>query len=984
MCVRLPADSRVRPRSRAPALLAALVLCPALPALAQSPLDSLVGRRIAEVRIVHEGQPTTEPDISRVLETVPGLEFSATAVRESIVHLMALGRFQDVRVSAEPVERGVRITYDLVPLRSVRSVEFRGDTVLPARQLRNDVLDRYGSSPHASRIDEIARILEAYYRDRGFRSATVSPSVETRPGARYSTLFLDVSAGPRVTVAAVDVQGAPDANAAAQRLGLARGAPFDAAALRERVASYLDELRSQGFIEAKLEVEPQYSGETGTVEVAVRMNRGPHVTVAFAGDPLPASRKDELAVIQREGTIDEDMLENEQQSLEAELRAAGFRDAEVLVEREARGGDEVQVVFRIRRGPQYRVASVEVTGNAHIPSSSLQPTMRLVPGQWFAMSRLEADAATIAERYRRDGFAAVKVEPRVTPGKYVATLDVALAITEGTRTLVEAVEFAGNSALPEGTLRGEARTRAGSPYYEPEVNAGRDSILLAYLNRGYQLATVDVQTTFSPDHSQASVRFVIAEGPQIRIDHVLVVGNVRTKVDMIEREAGLRRGMELSLLRLAEAQMRLNALGLFRRVQVTELQRGSETNRDVLIAVDEAAPNTVGYGGGLEVFRRPKTDPVTGETDRIFDVVPRGFVEYGRRNFWGKNRSINVFARAAVRSSSLNDQSQTPDSGFREYRLLFAYREPRTFGWGVDLGASALAEQASRTSFDFERRQMVIEASHRVTPTVTIGGRYTLGQTRLFNQQYTDEEKLLIDRVYGESGVRVGSFSGSVTRNTRDDAAEPTRGSLLLFDATLASEKFGSEVGFLRGFAQGFTYRSFPKLRGSVLALGARLGLATGFSKVPKLDGSGEPVIGPDGEPVSIVQLPASERFFAGGDNTVRGFDQDQLGASEILDENGVSSGGNALLIFNAELRFPLLQGIGLGGATFVDVGQVFEKVNQLDLGRLRTGFGFGIRWRSPVGPFRIDFGWKATRQAFANGKLEPRFTPYISIGQAF
>jgi outer membrane translocation and assembly module TamA len=108
------------------------------------------------------------------------------------------------------------------------------------------------------------------------------------------------------------------------------------------------------------------------------------------------------------------------------------------------------------------------------------------------------------------------------------------------------------------------------------------------------------------------------------------------------------------------------------------------------------------------------------------------------------------------------------------------------------------------------------------------------------------------------------------------------------------------------------------------------------------------------------------------------------LGAPEILDENGVSSGGNALLIFNAELRFPLFPGIGLGGATFIDVGQVFEKVSQLDLGRLRTGLGFGIRWRSPVGPFRIDFGWKATRQTYANGKPEPRFTPYISIGQAF
>ena len=403
--------------------------------------------------------------------------------------------------------------------------------------------------------------------------------------------------------------------------------------------------------------------------------------------------------------------------------------------------------------------------------------------------------------------------------------------------------------------------------------------------------------------------------------------------------------------------------------------------------MEEAAPNTVGYGGGLEVFRRPKTDPVTGVTERIFDVVPRGFVEYGRRNFWGKNRSINLFARAAVRSSSLNDESPTPDTGFREYRLLAAYREPRAFGSGVDVGATAVAEQASRPSFDFERKQAVVEGNHRFGPTVTLGGRYTLGRTRLFNQQYSDTEKLLIDRVYGESGALVSSFSTSVTRNTRDDPAEPTRGTLLLLDGSVASEKIGSDVGFLRGFAQGFAYRAVPILGGSVLAAGARLGLVTGFSQlVPLLDASGQPILGPDGQTIYVrtTDVPTSEQFFAGGDNTVRGFDQDQLGAEGVLDANGVSSGGNALLIFNAELRFPLVQKIGLGGAAFVDVGNVFERVSDMDLAKLRTGLGFGIRWRSPVGPFRIDFGWKATQHTFGNGQLEPRFTPYISIGQAF
>jgi outer membrane protein insertion porin family len=379
------------------------------------------------------------------------------------------------------------------------------------------------------------------------------------------------------------------------------------------------------------------------------------------------------------------------------------------------------------------------------------------------------------------------------------------------------------------------------------------------------------------------------------------------------------------------------------------------------------------------VAGRSRTDEATGFRNAKVDFAPRGFVEYGRRNLWGKNRSVNLFARAAIRTSAQSD-------AFNEYRLLAAYREPRAFGSGVDVAFTAVTEQAIRSAFDLNRRQITLEGTHRFNRTVTVGGRYQVGRTRLFNEQYAEEDKLLIDRVYSP-GVKISSFAASITRDTRDDAAEPTRGALLLLDGTMAARRIGSDVGFLRGFAQGFVYRSLPVLRGSVLAVGARLGLVTGFARsIENLDENGRPIIGPDGnvELKRTHDVVISERFFAGGDNTVRGFEQDQLGAEGVLAANGASKGGNALVIFNGELRFPLLQRVGLGGATFLDVGNVFKRVNDIDLGELRAGFGVGIRWRSPVGPLRIDLGCKASRQTFANGSRESRCWPHISIGQAF
>jgi outer membrane translocation and assembly module TamA len=131
-------------------------------------------------------------------------------------------------------------------------------------------------------------------------------------------------------------------------------------------------------------------------------------------------------------------------------------------------------------------------------------------------------------------------------------------------------------------------------------------------------------------------------------------------------------------------------------------------------------------------------------------------------------------------------------------------------------------------------------------------------------------------------------------------------------------------------------------------------------------------------------ELPASERFFAGGDTTVRGFALDRLGSASVLDANGVSNGGNGLVILNAEVRFPVWKQKSLGAAVFIDVGNVFATVGDIDLGELRSGAGFGIRWRSPVGPPRMDFAWKLHPITFANGQPENHFAWYVTIGQAF
>jgi outer membrane translocation and assembly module TamA len=220
----------------------------------------------------------------------------------------------------------------------------------------------------------------------------------------------------------------------------------------------------------------------------------------------------------------------------------------------------------------------------------------------------------------------------------------------------------------------------------------------------------------------------------------------------------------------------------------------------------------------------------------------------------------------------------------------------------------------------------------------------------------SDADRLPIDRIFPQ--FRLSSFSASVIRDTRNDTVDPAAGGYVSANGQLAARQIGSEVGFAKSF---FTAQAFRHVRGTkrlIMAGNARLGVATGFT--------------------TAEQLPASERFFAGGDTTIRGFALDRVGIpGKTLDQDGIPIGGNGLVIFNAELRAPISGRLGVVG--FVDSGNVFVRASDLDLGALRSASGGGIRYKSPFGPVRFDLGFKVNRRPG-----EALTAWYVSFGQAF
>jgi outer membrane protein assembly complex protein YaeT len=986
------------PRWLHPAGIVTLWLVLGLPSGARAQTSIYLGRPITSVHITLAGQEAQDAQIEELLVTRVGAALTTADVRETIEHLMSLGRYRDVRVHATESAGGVALSYELLPRQEITEIRFEGHLELSARQLRSAVTQRFGAAPAAGRIGEAARVLRELYADHGYFSATVTPRVIGRRDT--ATLQFDVEAGPRAHIAAIHIAGTPRHPEASviSGLGLQVGEPYDAPDLAARITRYTNELKSEGYYEAHLDSSTAAGESADALVLTVTVNPGPHVTLVFEGTRLPADQQDTLVPVQREGAADEDLLEDSARRIEDYFRAQGYRDASASFSRE-RQGDELRIVFHIRRGTLYRIASVAWTGAGSAAAPQLAANLQPRAGQPFVQARLDAMVAALELGYRERGYTDAKVVPVVQPVDAPSNdppggddppagavpLALRTAINPGVRTIVDDVALAGNTALSGAVLRNVLGIVPGQPFYSPTVARDRDALQALYANKGYESTTVTPQLGFSDDHSRVAIRYTITEGPQIFVEHVLISGNTRTSTALIERELRIKPGEPLSLQAMTESQRRLVALGLFRRVQVTELRHGSSTRRDVLVSVEEAPSTTIAYGGGFEVEMRPEANSETGAAVDHLEVAPRALFEITRSNLFGKNRSVSLFSRVSLRPEAASyvpgvSPADQASYNFSDYRVLGTYREPHLFGTSADAIATGVMEQGVRASFNFAHRGASAQIARRLSPALSFSANYALDRNHIYDERVSPSDQLLIDRLFPQ--VRLSSFSSSLVHDTRDDAINPTRGSLMVVNGQVAGRAIGSEVGFDKTFMQASYYRRLPGFPNIVFASDARMGLAAGFPRaVAETDADGQPVLGADGQPVlvEVRDLPASERFFAGGDTTVRGFALDQLGTPATIDSNGFPIGGDALVILNAELRIPLWHSLGVVG--FVDAGNVFAHVSNLDLTQIRGAAGFGLRYQSPIGPIRIDLGFKLARRELAPGRLEPLTALNISLG---
>lgn len=883
---------------------------------------------VARGAAAEDGGPAPPPELVREIriETanpealwpfvpfVVGEPLDREAVRRAVELMFATGRFEDVPVELERDARpGVAVVFRPRPAPLLAAVRVEGPSPLSARAVQRAARLRLGEPLWPARLERAARDVALALVRRGHLEALVEP--EARAVDAGADAVFHVHAGPRVVVGQARVEG----DAAVRELGLPLLArPRKAEVYRREAADAAREAMRRALLrssrwKAAVALRETYDPSRGTMDLAFEVKPGPRMVLEARGHALAEERLSPVRALVRDAGATTDVVEAGGERLESGLRAEGYREALVRAVFEPRGAVEA-LVYEVKPGPKATVGAVELR-NA---GPALLEGLRTRAGRPLEDAAVEEDARSLVARLEALGHFEARVEPEVADGG--GELPVVFVASPGPRATVARVLLQGPPLPPSGDDHGpeELAVRPGAPYRLADVARSRDTLQNAWRRAGYLDAKIRPEVGFSPARDEATVRFVVEPGDRTVVDELVLSGLGRTRAATVEREMALRRGEPFSFERVLDSQRRLSSLGIFERVTIAELDPLRERRRDVVVTVQEAPRTTVSWGVGYS------------EQDRL-----RGSVEVTRRNLAGLGRTASLFARASFRGS----------------RLLANLREPWLFGKKLDSFATGFWEEERRTSFDYSRKGAALQAGRSLDPRTTLILRYLYQDTDVYDVEVPIEELDRQYRTYAVSGP-----SASIVYDTRDDPLEPKRGLFLGADVQLSLDALGG-ASYVRSFLQATSVR---RLRADVVfVLSGRVGLASTFGDGPRL-------------------LPLPERFFAGGDYGPRGFPIDGVGPQiEGADGTLYPTGGNALLLGNAELRYNVTRAFQL--ASFVDLGNVYPEARDIGRSDLRTSAGVGLRYRTPIGPIRLDWGYVLDRR-----EGEPASKFHLTIGHAF
>ncbi|MBI4684454.1 MAG: outer membrane protein assembly factor BamA [Nitrospirae bacterium] len=578
--------------------------------------------------------------------------------------------------------------------------------------------------------------------------------------------------------------------------------------------------------------------------------------------------------------------------------------------------DTISIYFFIFEGDEIIVKTVRFT-EVTINRRNLKEMMSIREGYVYNPDLIDSNKETLLEFYNALGYLNANIDD-VKVEINNSRAEISITVSEGEQVKIEDIEIKGSLLVEREKIEKVIMVKKGDPYNEVDIADARYRIIDLYGDRGLIDAKVDIKQEITG--RGVKVIFEIDEGLITLFGKTVISGNTRTKHEAIKRELLYEEGTPFNYTLLTKTRQKLYKLGLFTDLDIESPEKTGKV-RDIHIRVKEGNAGMIELGVGY------------GDYEHY-----RGSFDVSYRNLFGMNRQPSFRAEL----SSI------------ERRYILSYLEPWFLKSPVPFRALLIREE--RTEKSIETREIRYKLK-RHTASAGIEKKLSnefKGEVFYeFSLVKTEDVKPDVILTKEDTGtLLISSIKPGIVYDTRDNPFDPRRGVLAGISVKAASGFLLSETDFIKAIFTGSIYKAIS--RRFVVAVSLKSGIAQGFR--------------------DTRELPLVERFFLGGRTTVRGYEQDTLGPKGA---NGTPTGGNTFILANLELRTSL--GRNFGFVTFLDGGNVWAKIDEIDIMEMKYTAGIGIRYDTPVGPLRIDYGHKLDRKTGeSSGEV------HFSIGHAF
>ncbi len=883
----------------------------------------LFGKTIRSIEY-RADEPVERSRFDLVIGLKPGEQLTRSGVKNALQALYDTGRFSMIAADAAPEGEGVALRFVLQLNYYFNRFTISGPVDLRGREPWEAMPLPVGERFTRTRLEEARQLVVNYLKEQGFYQAEVKAQTTAYPGKRQVDTNFEVRPGRPAVVRAVEITGVPpfEEKEMRRRLGAEQGKRYD----RRRVMRGLDRIRenltSRGYLSAVADFSESYAPQDNTIAVALKVGNFGKIRVRVEGFKVERSRLRYLLPVLSGVGAETGSLEQGVLNLRSYLEENGYPDAEVEVKEESEKNDIRLVRYLIQPARRITVGYVRFQGNRALSESELQAALQVLPARLgrktvYSRTNLEDDVQALETLYNSRGYLEARVTPQVTPLAEAAHIGITYVCSEGRLSRTKSVTLTGNRAIPAKTLAAGMQLKQGGPYSPQTAERDRQALLALYNDAGFLQARVACDAGKPDAGGNYAVEFRIEESVQSRIDEVIVLGNRHTRESLIEKKIRLHPNDPLSLGKMLETQQALYNIGIFDRVRVSPQNPDSVTPyQNVVVRLDEAQRFTIRYGFGYQ------------EWEKL-----RGTVELSDLNIFGIGQRADLLLRGSgiERLASLNLQQP-------QFRFL-----------PVNSYLNLSAQQKREISYDVKRFNVAYQYSHELNSHSWGLLRYSYQKVRVFNSQVEPQRE--------DTPRTLSTVSAIYINDTRDNYLDPEKGFFSSTDLSITTKLLGSN-SYWSLFTQNSYYR---KLRGSLSAAASiRFGFAIPYG--------------------GDTDLPISERFFAGGASSLRGFEIDSAGPLDP--KTFAPTGGNSIFVGNLELRTPSWHSVLLAG--FYDTGNVFSSLGSFDVSQFSHTVGAGIRVKTPFGPLRADYGFNLNLPALqrAHGFKSGHF--FITIGPPF